>query len=107
MINQKLFGFLLPLLLISFFVHSKDFYIVQFGKAFDITALTVKVGDAIIFKNEDTVIHNVYSETPGFEFDFNRQLPGTQNKISFDHKGVVEVHCAIHPNMLLVITVLD
>jgi plastocyanin len=32
-------------------------------------ALTVKTGDSVEFRNDDRAAHNVFSRTPGFEFD--------------------------------------
>ena len=46
-----------------------DLKIVQKNRAFSARQLTIKAGDQVTFVNDDTVNHNVYSETKGFEFD--------------------------------------
>lgn len=84
---------------------ARDHMVSQTGKEFRPAALTVKPGDTVVFRNDDTVIHNIYSKTPGFEFNFKRQFPGSENKLAFEKTGVAEIYCAIHPHMKLVLTV--
>lgn len=77
----------------------------QKDKKFSTAALALKVGDKIVFKNEDEIIHNVYSPTKGFEFNMVAQKPGTSAEHAFSAEGTVEVRCAFHPTMKLTITV--
>jgi plastocyanin len=77
----------------------------QKDKRFSVAALAVKVGDKVVFKNEDDIIHNVYSPTKGFEFNMVAQKPGTAAEQGFNAEGTVEVRCAFHPTMKLTITV--
>ena len=79
--------------------------IVQKEKAFSVAELTVNAGDAVVFKNDDAVTHNVFSQTPGFEFNAKTQVPGTETPVNFDKSGTVEIRCAIHPKMKAVIHV--
>jgi plastocyanin len=81
-----------------------DFTVAQKDRAFSVRQLTVKVGDQVTFVNDDTVNHNVYSETKGLEFDFV-QRPGRADSVRFSQPGVAEVSCAIHPVMKLQIRV--
>ncbi len=81
-----------------------DFTVVQKDKAFSVRELTVKVGDQVTFVNNDTVNHNVYSETKGLEFDFV-QRPGRADTVRFAQPGVAEASCGIHPVMKLQIQV--
>lgn len=81
-----------------------DLTVVQKDRAFSIRQLTAKVGDQVTFVNNDTVNHNVYSETKGLEFDFV-QRPGRSDTVRFTQPGVAEVSCAIHPVMKLQIQV--
>ena len=82
-----------------------DHEIVQKDRAFSQTEITIKVGDRIIFQNADSVTHNVFSITPGMEFDLRRQAPGASSAVPFDKEGVAEVRCSIHPKMKLIVTV--
>ena len=81
-----------------------DFTVAQKDRSFSVRQLTVKVGDPLTFVNNDTVNHNVYSETKGLEFDFV-QRPGRSDTVRLAQPGVAEVSCAIHPAMKLRIQV--
>ena len=82
-----------------------DHQITQKDRSFNRTEITVKPGDKIVFKNEDAVTHNVFSLTPGMEFDLRRQAPGASSTVPFDKEGTAEVRCSIHPKMKLLVTV--
>lgn len=79
--------------------------VVQAGKAFEPTALTVKAGDSVVFVNEDFYDHNVYSESAGNAFNLGIQPPGQSNAVALRSPGTVEVRCRIHPKMKLTIAV--
>jgi plastocyanin len=79
--------------------------VTQRDKKFGPSKLTVQRGDTVVFTNNDPVVHNVFSETPGFEFNLKRQAPGASAATTFRREGVAEVRCAIHPSMKLTITV--
>ena len=78
-----------------------DLSIVQKNREFSVRQVTIDTGDRITFVNSDTVTHNVYSETKGAEFEIELQPPGRSDAVRFSRPGVVEVRCAIHPNMRL------
>jgi plastocyanin len=59
----------------------------------------------VTFVNDDDNVHNVYSATPGQEFDLGAQQPGTAGSHVFATSGEVKVRCAIHPRMRLTVTV--
>lgn len=79
--------------------------VTQKDKAFSQAALVLKAGDSIVFENNDTIAHNVFAASPAATFDLKQQKPGAANTVLFDKPGVVEVRCAIHPRMKLVVTV--
>lgn len=90
--------------------YSADIIIDQKNKTFldasgnEIKEISAKVGDKLIFKNsEDSVTHNVYSLSPGNSFELKTQKPGEKSIVDLSSgshkKGVMEVECAIHPNM--------
>jgi plastocyanin len=76
----------------------------QKGKVFSTAAITVKPGDEIVFKNDDDVTHNLFTNTPGLEFNLT-QPPGGQTGHVFKTEGVADVRCAFHPRMKLTVTV--
>lgn len=79
--------------------------IVQKDRAFSKSEIQVRRGDSIVFKNTDEVVHNVFSNTPGLEFDIRRQSPGGSSSVAFLVAGTSEVRCAIHPKMKLIVKV--
>jgi len=82
-----------------------DVAITQRDKSFSEKSLTVKSGDRVVFTNADGIVHNVYSATPGHEFELKTQKPGQSDTVPFTKPGTVEVQCAIHPKMKLQVTV--
>ena len=82
-----------------------EYRIYQKGKQFSVTTLSAQVGDTVVFVNDDKFAHNIYSETPGFEFNFRKQLPGDQDTLVLDKAIVIDVRCAIHPRMKVKISV--
>ncbi len=86
-------------------VQAADHVVVQKGKAFHPDHIKAKVGDRIIFKNDDGFAHNAFSDSEVAEFDIGMQKPGQDVAITLKKPGKVEVECAIHPNMHLTIEV--
>ena len=77
----------------------------QKDKVFTKTDVHVQKGGTIVFANADTVMHNIYSVSPGNAFEIKTQLPGKESAVVFKNPGVAEVRCAIHPGMKLQVTV--
>ena len=77
----------------------------QKNKSFSAATLAVKPGEEVTFSNDDSVVHNVFSMTPGLAFNLKAQAPGTSAHMSFDKEGTADVRCAIHPTMKLTIQV--
>lgn len=99
-------SFLLFLLILNNVMANKTHVIKQKNKKFDQQEITVNIGDTIIFKNEEiNITHNVYSNTPGNEFEIRVQRPGKSTPIPLSKKkhqvGELTVKCAIHPKMKL------
>ncbi len=67
--------------------------------------IDVKVGSTVVFVNDDRCGHNVYSETPGADFDIGRQPAGQRTPVVFRRAGTFEVRCRIHPKMRLEVAV--
>lgn len=85
----------------------KSHVVRQKGRAFDMTELTIRKGEVVVYRNEDDVTHNVFSLSPGIKFDIRTQEPGKETPITFATAGSGEVRCAIHPNMKMKLTVTD
>ena len=79
--------------------------VTQKGKSFSVSEIHVKVGDVVEFKNDDDVSHNVFSVSKIQPFNTKMQTPGSEAAVTFTTPGTVDVRCAIHPGMKLVIQV--
>lgn len=79
--------------------------VAQKGKAFSVKKLKVKVGESVKFVNEDPFSHNVFSLAATKSFDLGSYPQGGAKSVTFDKSGTVEVECAIHPEMTLLIEV--
>ena len=79
----------------------------QKGKVFSVTDLAIKNGDTVVFFNDDNVAHNIFSMSPGNDFNLGAQPPGNSTSVTFDKAGDVEVMCAIHPLMKMKIKITD
>lgn len=86
-------------------IHAKDFEVAQKDKKFSQKSLMVNVGDAISFKNEDPFVHNIFSLSDTKTFDLGSYPQGQSKKVSFEAPGTVEIECAIHPDMKMIVEV--
>jgi plastocyanin len=96
---------LLLVLLIGTSLFAKDYVVDQKNKTFIPHTVVAKVGDTITFKNSDPFAHNAYTDDEANEFDIGMQPPGVDKTIKLKAKAKFNVECAIHPNMLLEVTV--
>ncbi len=82
-----------------------DFHITEEGKAFSKSEVSAKVGDTVTFENKDSIVHNIFSLSPGHEFQTKARKPGESYTLKLDKDGKVAVRCALHPKMKLDVTV--
>ncbi len=76
--------------------------IVQKGRRFSATEVTIRRGESLTVTNNDEFIHQIYSD--GL-FDSDERQPGQNLTETFSRSGTFEVHCHIHPKMKLVVHV--
>ena len=76
------------------------------SKGFSPAVLVVPVGSTVRFPNRDSILHNVFSRTPGSTFDFGYYGPGESKQRVFSKPGLVIVNCNVHHNMRADIVVL-
>jgi plastocyanin len=79
--------------------------IVQNGRAFHPTEITVAAGTTLNFSNQDEFLHQIYVDSPGFAYDSAEQPPGETLHITFPNTGTFPIRCHIHPKMLLTVHV--
>lgn len=84
---------------------AEDFAISQKKKRFTPKQVNAKLGDRLVFVNDDRYAHNLYSETPGFEFDVRKQMPGDKHRMKLEKSGTFEIRCVIHPRMKMTVNV--
>ena len=77
----------------------------QKGKAFSMKRLSVNVGDSVRFVNDDPFTHNVFSLSDVKNFDLGSYGQGIAKSVVMDKPGIVEVECAVHPDMKMVVEV--
>jgi plastocyanin len=79
----------------------------QQGRVFSSESVTIKKGEALTFLNDDSVPHNILSTSKGNEFNLGSQPPGMSTDVTFKEAGDVQVICAIHPRMKMMVKVAD
>jgi plastocyanin len=69
--------------------------------------VVVEAGSVVRFPNEDPILHNVFSSSPGNRFDLG--LYGRSEGLThrFDEPGLVRVFCNVHSRMSAHIVVVD
>jgi plastocyanin len=93
------------LLTLAFNATAAEFEVGQKDKQFSMSSLKIKAGDTVNFVNQDPFFHNVFSLSDAKTFDLGSYPQGQGRKMTFNEPGVVEVECAIHSQMKLVIEV--
>jgi plastocyanin len=82
-----------------------DHVITQNSKAFSTTALNAKVGDTLSFRNDDPFVHNIFSLSDVQTFDLGTFAKGEVRQVKLTKPGKLEIECAVHPEMKLVVEV--
>lgn len=82
-----------------------EYVIEQRDKAFRPVSIAVQPGDTVAFTNADPYVHNMFSTTPGAEFNLGAQHPGERKAVVLRKPGTVDVECQIHPKMRLTVVV--
>jgi plastocyanin len=66
---------------------------------FEPRAMWARAGDTVQFTNRDNFYHNVFSPTPGNQFDLGLYRGGVAKSVELASPGEIDVYCNIHPNM--------
>ena len=75
----------------------------QFVPAF----MVVSRGQTVQFPNDDTVAHSVFSVSPAKSFQLGIFEEGLRRSVIADRVGVIDVQCALHPQMAARLFVVD
>lgn len=98
---KKLFAILL-LLIPAAAIAQDARTIIQKGRRFSPSEVSINRGGSLTFTNNDEFIHQVYVQDL---FDTEERLPGQNITEAFPRPGTFEVRCHIHPKMKLVVRV--
>jgi len=79
----------------------------QRNTRFNPEVVVVRQGQTLEFPNLDKFYHNVFSVTPGNEFDLGLYRGGVSKTATLDQPGEIDVYCNIHPEMAAKILVLQ
>lgn len=77
------------------------------NKRFEPATLIVASGSTVAFPNQDVVLHNAFSLTPGAAFDLGIYGPGQSREFTFTRAGIARVHCNVHHSMQTDVLVVD
>ncbi|WP_119418337.1 cupredoxin domain-containing protein [Desertibaculum subflavum] len=64
-----------------------------------------KVGDTLVFSNDDFTTHWVYVPTQGYQVSRAELKEGETFKLSLRRAGSFRVACGLHENMVMTVTV--
>lgn len=71
--------------------------IIQTDSRFVPRVSAIAAGTDVEFENLDRVWHNVFSVSRASQFDLGKCPPGRVDTVHFEHAGLVNLHCDIHP----------
>jgi plastocyanin len=74
-------------------------YIHMLGSAYAPATIEAKVGDTLVFVNNDVEAHNVFVPTVAFSTDLGKQDPGKSTRLPLTRAGAFEVECVFHQGM--------
>ncbi len=81
--------------------------IAQKNKTFVPLVTAIQAGSSIIFPNQDSVRHHVYSFSPAKTFELKLYSGVPTTPVVFDKAGTVVLGCNIHDQMLAFVYVVD
>lgn len=96
---------LLSMLALASTAHAGDIEVLQKNKKFSTSVTKARVGDTLVFRNDDPFFHNIFSLSDIQSFDLGSYPQGEARKVVLKKEGLVEVECAIHPEMKMTVQV--
>lgn len=77
------------------------------GKRFVPRVAWTTPGSPVSFPNQDHILHNVFSVTPGDAFDTGHYEPGDAPKWTAQGAGLVKLYCNVHRKMNAFLWIVD
>lgn len=75
------------------------------GRAFVPHVRVITPGSRVAFPNQDPFSHNIFSSTPGAQFDLGLYGAGKSKEAPFRRAGAYPIYCNIHPRMTAFVVV--
>ena len=97
--------FLAFALLAAGVAHARDIEVTQKHESFSTSAIAARVGDRLVFHNDDTSFHNAFSVSRGQWFNLGVYPGHATRTVALLHAGTIEIECALHPGEKLLVTV--
>ncbi len=85
----------------------KGIEVAQVAKQFTPAVTIVTPGTSVLFPNQDTVRHHVYSFSPIKTFELKLYAGVPANPVVFDKSGIAVLGCNIHDNMVAWVLVVE
>lgn len=82
------------------------FEIVQKDQEYVPYVTVVRTGTEVVFPNEDTIQHHIYSLSKAKRFEKPLYAPGARETVVFDQPGIITLGCNIHDWMVAYVVVL-
>ena len=104
--RRPLFGLValgITLLIVPSLVLAADEVVVISGFKFGSPTVTVKVGDSVTWRNNDSTAHTATADDGGF--DTGTIAAGDTAVVTFDTAGTYAYHCKIHAQMTATVVV--
>lgn len=79
----------------------------QVDRQFSPYVLAIQTGTPVLFVNNDSIAHQVYSFSPAKRFELALYHGTPREPVVFDRPGIVTIGCNIHDNMLGYLYVTD
>jgi plastocyanin len=75
------------------------------GSSYTPATIEARVGDTLVFTNDDGDAHNVFVPTVAFSTDLGKQDPGKVARLVLIQPGTFEVECVFHQHMTVRVNV--
>jgi|JI10StandDraft_1071094.scaffolds.fasta_scaffold1240388_2 plastocyanin len=75
------------------------------GSIYGPEKLAARVGDVLVFDNDDDMTHAVFVPTVGHAVDLGTQKGGEKRSLVLRRAGRFEVECVLHEDMKMVVEV--
>jgi plastocyanin len=82
------------------------FVVSQKDRMFDPDNITIRAHQFITIKNDDDTTHHLYCSAENLKYNSGPMHVGESASIMFPNPGTYQVRCAIHPKMILQVTVM-